>query len=117
MAASAVFVGCGVPPEGKFHAPFLTAAIVLAVFLVARDAPAQGPCDQRDSVLSLLAKRYKEMPVAVGVTSEGSLVEVLTDAKGTSWTIIVTSPQGTSCLILSGEGWRRLEQSAREPEA
>ncbi|MFQ5776195.1 MAG: hypothetical protein ACE5GS_16880 [Kiloniellaceae bacterium] len=53
----------------------------------------------------------------MGVTAEGSLVEVLADATGGTWTIIVTSPEGVSCLILSGEGWRRLEQIAKEPEA
>ncbi len=68
-------------------------------------------------MLSLLAERYQEQPVAVGVTSEGSLVEVLTDAKGGTWTIIVTSPEGMSCLVLSGEGWRDTLQVAREPEA
>ena len=78
---------------------------------------AQQPCDQRDNVLGLLAERYRELPIAVGVTSEGSLVEVLTDAKGGTWTIIVTSPEGLSCLVLSGEGWQAKLQVAQEPEA
>ena len=51
------------------------------------------------------------------MTSEGSLVEVLTDAKGGTWTIIVTSPEGMSCLVLSGEGWQAKLQIAQEPEA
>ena len=75
------------------------------------------PCDQRDNVLGLLAERYHERPIAVGVTSEGSLVEVLTDAKGGTWTIIVTSPEGMSCLVLSGEGWQAKLQVAQDPEA
>ena len=68
-------------------------------------------------MLGLLAERYQERPIAVGVTSEGSLVEVLTDAKGGTWTIIVTSPEGMSCLVLSGEGWQEKLQVAQEPEA
>ncbi len=40
--------------------------------------------------------------------ASGALVELLTTKDGTTWTIILTSPQGRSCLIASGEGWRPL---------
>jgi hypothetical protein len=74
-------------------------------------------CNTRDSVLSLLANKYKEAPVAVGVTNTGGLVEVLSTGDGNTWTIIVTTPQGMSCLVAAGEGWRELEQRNVEPEA
>ncbi len=80
-------------------------------------AQAQPQCNQRDNVLALLAKKYKETPVAAGVTNTGGLVEVLTDIKSGTWTIIVTTPQGISCLVAAGEGWRNMEQIAQEPEA
>ncbi len=82
-------------------------------------APGQGQnqCNTRDSVISLLASKYKEAPVAVGVTNTGGLVEVLSTGDGNTWTIIVTTPQGMSCLVAAGEGWRALEQIALEPEA
>lgn len=104
---------------GDDRAPFLilSLGLALAILLFAQGAGAQGPCDRREKVLSLLAQRYHEAPVALGVTSEGSLLEVLADAKGSTWTIIVTSPQGLSCLILSGEGWRPLVLAAEDPEA
>lgn len=66
-----------------------------------------GPdCDTRADVLALLAQKYKEAPIAFGVTNNGGLVEVLTDEHGTTWTIIVTSPEGVTCLVAAGEGWR-----------
>ncbi len=65
-------------------------------------------CDQRAKVLGHLAQKYKEAPIAVGVTSSGGIVEVLTTDDGQTWTIIVSDPKGTSCLIASGEGWRTL---------
>ena len=88
---------------------------VLAVFSSA--AAAQNQCNSRDSVIKLLANKYKEAPVAVGVTNTGGLVEVLSTGNGDTWTIIVTTPQGMSCLVAAGEGWRALEQVALEPEA
>ncbi len=70
-----------------------------------RPAPAQA-CAPRDTVLGHLAKKYGEAPVAIGVTNKGGLVEVLTTSDGNTWTIIVTTPQGLSCFVAAGEGWR-----------
>ena len=88
-----------------YHAPFLTAAAA-AFFMLAGPAVAQLVCNERAKLLELLAKRYQEAPIAAGVTNTGGLVEILTDPKGHTWTIIVTSPQGISCLVAAGEDWR-----------
>lgn len=80
-------------------------------------ATAQPQCDQRDSVLKVLQQKYKEAPVALGVTHNGGLVEVLSTGNGTTWSIIVTTPQGMSCLVAAGEGWRAMDQVAADPEA
>ncbi len=102
---------------GKNDAPFLIAVAALAVVLACQGAAAKGACDRRERVLDLLAQKFQETPVAVGVTSQGGLVEVLSHGAGKTWTIIVTSPQGMSCLLLTGEGWKKLQQIAQEPEA
>ena len=80
-------------------------------------AVAQPQCDQRDSVLQVLQQKYKEAPVALGVTHNGGLVEVLTTGNGNTWSIIVTTPQGMSCLVAAGEGWKAMQQVAADPEA
>ena len=87
------------------------------VALATSTATAQPKCDARDSVVKHLASKYKENPVAIGVTNSGGLVEVLSTKNGTTWTIIVTTPQGMSCLVAAGEGWRNKAQLALEPEA
>jgi len=80
-------------------------------------AVALGPCEQRENLVAALAERYREAPVALGVTNGGSLVEVLTGKTSETWTIIVTSPQGISCLVFSGDGWRTRTQTATDPGA
>ena len=95
-------------------APFLLAALLLWPTEAAGQA---RQCDDRDKVLSHLAKKYSEAPIAAGVTTSGGLVEVLTDEEGGTWTIIVTTPQGWSCLLAAGEGWRTFERVVTEPEA
>ncbi len=75
----------------------------------AQGAPAA--CGARDGLLSQLESKYGEVPVAIGVTGGdggGALIELLTAKDGMTWTIILTSPQGVSCLIASGEGWHPL---------
>ena len=64
-------------------------------------------CRARDSLLTQLEQTYGEVPVAIGVAG-GALVELLSTEDGMTWTIILTSPKGMSCLIASGEGWRPL---------
>ena len=78
--------------------------------------PDQPQCDRRDVVLEILQQKYKEQPVALGVTHNGGLVEVLTTGNGNTWSIIVTTPQGLSCLVSAGEGWRTMPDVSPDPE-
>ncbi len=80
---------------------------------------AQVPCSQRDKIVDWLAVKYKEAPIAAGVSSNGRLIEVLSTHDGETWTLIVTSPDGNSCMIASGQGWRAKphELDIAEPQA
>ncbi len=87
----------------------LATTIAAAMLLGPTGALAQTQqCDQRNKVLGHLAQKYKEAPIAVGVTSSGGIVEVLTTGDGETWTIILSTPNGTSCLVAAGEGWRTI---------
>ncbi len=86
----------------------IASAIAMALMLALVN-PTWGQnqlCAARVKVLGHLAKKYGEAPVAIGVTNKGGLVEVLTSVGGDTWTLIVTTPQGISCLVAAGEGWR-----------
>ena len=85
-----------------------------AFALLATAAAAQSPCNQRKEVIGHLAKKYGEVPIAVGVTNKGGLVEVLSTGDGNTWTIIVSTPDGTSCLVAAGEAWRRTEYDSAQ---
>ena len=85
--------------------------------LIPTAAASAEVCDQRDKVLGQLAQKYQEIPVAIGVTSTGGLVEVLATGDGSTWTIIVTTTDGVSCLVAAGEGLRFLRRVERDPVA
>lgn len=90
-----------------------------AVFFLLPSLPisAAPVCGERSKVLSSLAKKYSEEPVAVGVTSSGGVIEVLKAPEGQTWTIIFTYPSGPSCLVSSGEAWQNLEAKIKGPDA
>ena len=46
---------------------------------------------------------------ATNLASNGTVLEVLASNKG-SWTIILTKPDGMSCVVASGEAWEQVEQ-------
>ncbi len=88
-----------------------------ALIVTTSTASAEPQCNTRDSVIKQLSDKYREAPVALGVTHNGGLIEVLSTGEGKTWSIIITSPQGMSCLVAAGEGWRMMEKLALEPEA
>ena len=100
--------------ERNAPSPFFALA-GLALALATTPATAGQHCAKRDTVVGYLAQKYRESPVAIGVTREGALFEVLTDAKVGTWTAIVTTPEGMSCLIAAGDGWQQLNRVVEGP--
>ncbi len=94
----------------KMIAAYLGLTLVPVLTLGSFEAAAQTACNPRTEVVGHLAKKYGEAPVAIGVTNKGGLVEVLTTGDGNTWTIIVSMPNGTSCMVAAGEGWRSMER-------
>ena len=83
------------------------AAAVLSVSLVcagASQAAARKACMPRAEVAGQLEK-HKETPAAIGVASNGSLLEVFATADGATWSIIMTDVRGNSCVVAVGEDW------------
>ena len=81
----------------------VTAALIAAA--IALPATAQTVCGKRSDVLQQLSTKYSEMPAAMGLSNDGGVIEVLTSPDGHTWTIIVTKPDGSSCLVIAGEYW------------
>jgi hypothetical protein len=75
-------------------------------------AAAQEICGTRADLLKELTQRYSEAPVAVGLANSGALVEILTNDNGSTWSIMVSQPNGTSCLVAAGKEWQALKPAA-----
>jgi hypothetical protein len=96
----------------------LTLAAALVAFFMPVLAQAQVPpaavCGERDGFLAHLSRTHNEAPSAMGITASGRVLEVLTSANGT-WTIIITHPNGITCMVTAGEAWEDLERVAEGP--
>jgi hypothetical protein len=70
---------------------------------------AQSPaaCGDRGHIAEKLDNGYSEKPVAMGLSTDGAVVEVFASNDG-SFTIIVTRPNGLSCILVTGESWEDL---------
>ena len=86
-------------------------AFLIAVF-VSMPAAAQTLCGKREEILGKLNGNYTETPSAMGLSNNGGVMEILTSPKGDTWTIIITMPNGMSCLVAAGENWEEMPQKA-----
>lgn len=70
-------------------------------------------CAERDAIVEKLAV-YQEEAEAIGLNKDGTLLEVFVSPQGT-WTVLLSSPQGQSCIAAIGEGWE-LKATSQRPE-
>jgi hypothetical protein len=90
---------------------FLFAAALLAASAIV--ASAQPVCSDREYIVGKLAEDYSERIVASGMhRGEDSLLEIWAAESTGSFTILLTSPQGISCIVAGGTDF-----FIRHPEA
>ena len=95
----------------------VTAAALTGALAAPTAASAQEqqrvPCGERTAIMSHLEDGYSEKPVAMGLDAQGRVLEVLAAPSGT-WTMLVSTPGGLTCLIASGVAWEELQLKAGE---
>ncbi|MEM6306025.1 MAG: hypothetical protein AAF744_15005 [Pseudomonadota bacterium] len=93
-----------------FHLGVLTAAAALLLAMTT-DIAAQGRnCAPREAVVDRLAEGYGETRQSMGLGANNAVVEVFASQETGSWTITVTSPNGVTCLVASGQGYETLAE-------
>lgn len=91
----------------------LTLALTLALALAAPALASPPVCGERDVALRMLSEKYDEQPEAVGLGDGGHLYEILVSEDRETWTILVTTPQGVSCMVASGRAWLELARTIK----
>lgn len=93
-------------PKSQILKSVIVAGISMASALAAQSASAtEDPiCGPRDSIVMQLNFGYGESSSAYGTTGNGMVAELFLSKEG-SWTMVVTRPDGISCLMAAGKDW------------
>lgn len=74
--------------------------------LAAQQLQAQAAnCAPREDMLGRLADTYGETRKGFGIARQGAVMELFAADDTGTWTITVTLPDGTTCLIASGQAY------------
>ena len=106
--------GLGAFAYGVLGSAMIAAALLVSAILDSRPAAAQSACGDRAAVLKNLERARSETPLAMGLSTEGTMIEGLVSSAG-NWTILVTYPNRQSCLVAAGENWESMPAVASGP--
>lgn len=116
QSAPFVFDNRELPPRKGMHMTrrlmFLSLGVG-ALLVSAHHAAAQTArnCGQREAIVQRLAEGYGESRQSIGLGTENRVVETYANPDTGSWTITVTMPNGTMCLMASGHAFEAVEEA------
>lgn len=97
--------------DPNFFAKTLGLSLGLAgLFLLpglGRAQPVQ--CGTHDSVAEALASQFGEQAHAMGLAEDNTVMELYASAQSGTWTLTVTLPNGTTCLVAAGANFETVE--------
>ena len=76
-----------------------------ALFLLCLYGTAQGEvttCGEHKAIAEVLLRQWQEFPAVQAITGNGDLLEVYVSPSA-SWTVLLTFPNGLSCIMATGE--------------
>lgn len=83
----------------------IAGALVFGMAAAAPPAGAVTVCAERQLITGQLAEDFGEHPVAMGLSGPEKLIEIWSTDSGETWTILLTTPKGASCILGSGTDW------------
>lgn len=95
-------------------------ALLLATFLtvvsVTSTFAQNNNCVDREEAVNTLDKRYGERLYHQALTSKGNLLEVFINEEASTWTVVMSTPEGLSCLMSAGEDWTEVTPSVSQDQ-
>jgi len=91
----------------------LSLSILMGLTYTTTSAHAQAVCGPRDSMVKQLGKGYTETQKMIGLAANGSLMEIFTSDISGSWTIMLTAPNDTTCLMAAGKFFGMVKETKK----
>lgn len=82
----------------------------LATLLATPATAQQPPCATSGKIEKNLAKQYGETVSVAGLETNGSVMFFLSNPETGTFSVIIRSPQGRTCLVMSGTGYEITKQ-------
>ena len=98
-------------PTFLSKAALATAAIVTVATAQTAQAQQTRNCGPRELVVTRLAEGYGETRQSMGLGANNAVIEVFASDESGTWTILVTSPNGMTCLVASGQAFETLAEA------
>ena len=71
---------------------------------------AQSPqCGERSKIVAFLSGKHKEQQAAIGLSKEGRLMEIWSNKRSNSFTVLMTWPNMRSCIVAAGREFEMRE--------
>jgi hypothetical protein len=90
---------------------WLLVFVALLVASSAAPAAAQLACSERTAIVETLAARYNESHAGYGLANDGKVLELFVSREG-GWTLVLSLPEGPSCIVAAGEAWQMVPLQA-----
>ncbi|NCM96488.1 MAG: hypothetical protein AUK60_01455 [Rhodobacteraceae bacterium CG2_30_10_405] len=83
----------------------LTLAALFGAAGAALPLHAQAACTNRSALIEQLMGRHSEELSALGYQTGAQVMEIWSSPKTGTWTVLITHPDGISCVVASGTNW------------
>ncbi len=90
----------------------LSVGIVGITFVIDTASANPANCAKRAVMVEKLNERFGESRQSVGLTPGGQAIEVFAHPGTGTWTILLTLPNGTSCMMASGHAFEPINDPA-----
>ncbi len=88
-----------------FRLGAICAAGVTMAALSAASAQQGANCTDRERIVLRLSEAYGERRQSIGLGANNAVVEVFASDETGTWTILMTLPNGMSCLVATGSAF------------
>lgn len=82
---------------------------IMALSMATLPAQAQRvACGPGPGLVAHLEKEWGEEPAVVALDAAGRMVRILANPETGTWSILITGPDGPTCLIQHGSAWEQI---------
>jgi len=99
-------------PVSTMKTTAIATALLVAAQIAAANSASAAQCADRNHIVGQLADRYGETLLG-SERQKNAVLELFASRRTESWTLMLSTQDGLSCLVASGEGFSKLDRRFR----